>query len=55
MTSILRLGRSRAGLSYATAALHRRLKLWLIVHVATASALLVLLAFHVLTALTLVP
>ena len=35
--------------------LHRRLKIWLIVHVATASALLVLLAFHVVTALTLVP
>lgn len=35
--------------------LHRRLKGWLIVHVATASALLVLLVFHVLTALTLVP
>ncbi|HWU90750.1 MAG TPA: cyclic nucleotide-binding domain-containing protein [Kofleriaceae bacterium] len=35
--------------------LHRRLKRWLVAHVATASALLVLLAFHVATALTLLP
>ncbi|HEX2690403.1 MAG TPA: cyclic nucleotide-binding domain-containing protein [Kofleriaceae bacterium] len=34
--------------------LHRRLKLWLVVHVATASALVILLAFHIVTALTLV-
>ncbi|MEO8699081.1 MAG: cyclic nucleotide-binding domain-containing protein [Kofleriaceae bacterium] len=34
--------------------LHRRLKRWLIAHVATASALVVLLVFHILTALTLV-
>ena len=34
--------------------LHRRLKRWLIAHVATATALIVLLVFHVLTALTLV-
>jgi Fe-S-cluster-containing dehydrogenase component len=34
--------------------LHRRLKRWLVAHVATASALVVLLVFHVLTALTLV-
>ena len=32
--------------------LHRRLKRWLIAHVATASALIVLVAFHVITALT---
>lgn len=35
--------------------LHRRLKRWLVAHVATASALLVLLAFHIVTALTLLP
>ncbi len=35
--------------------LHRRLKRWLIAHVATATALIVLVAFHVVTALTLVP
>jgi len=34
--------------------LHRRLKLWLVMHVATASALVILLAFHIATALTLV-
>ncbi len=34
--------------------LHRRLKRWLVAHVATASALVVLLVFHILTALTLV-
>src|SRR5262249_54066454 len=34
--------------------LHRRLKTWLVMHVATASALIVLLAFHIATALTLV-
>jgi Fe-S-cluster-containing dehydrogenase component len=34
--------------------LHRRLKRWLVAHVATATALIVLLVFHVLTALTLV-
>ncbi|MGE3456396.1 MAG: 4Fe-4S dicluster domain-containing protein, partial [Kofleriaceae bacterium] len=34
--------------------LHRTLKRWLIAHVATASALVVLLAFHILTALTLI-
>jgi Fe-S-cluster-containing dehydrogenase component len=33
--------------------LHRRLRRWLVWHVATASALLVLLAFHLVTALTL--
>ena len=33
--------------------LHRRLKRWLIAHVATATALIVLVAFHVVTALTL--
>jgi Fe-S-cluster-containing dehydrogenase component/CRP-like cAMP-binding protein len=33
--------------------LHRRLKRWLIAHVATASALIVLVAFHIVTALTL--
>jgi len=31
--------------------LHRRLKRWLVAHVATASALVILLAFHILTAL----
>lgn len=35
--------------------LHRRLKRWLVAHVATASALVVLLVFHVVTALTLLP
>jgi hypothetical protein len=35
--------------------LHRRLRRWLVVHVATASALLVLLAFHIVTAMTLLP
>jgi hypothetical protein len=34
--------------------LHRRLKIWLVMHVATASALILLLAFHIATALTLV-
>ena len=34
--------------------LHRRLKTWLVTHVATACALIVLLAFHIVTALTLV-
>jgi Fe-S-cluster-containing dehydrogenase component/CRP-like cAMP-binding protein len=33
--------------------LHRRLRRWLMTHVATASALLILLAFHIVTALTL--
>jgi hypothetical protein len=32
--------------------LHRRLKRWLIAHVATATALIVLVVFHILTALT---
>jgi hypothetical protein len=32
--------------------LHRRLKRWLIAHVSTATALVVLLVFHILTALT---
>jgi hypothetical protein len=34
--------------------LHRRLKRWLVAHVATASALVVLVLFHVATALTLI-
>jgi Fe-S-cluster-containing dehydrogenase component/CRP-like cAMP-binding protein len=34
--------------------LHRRLKVWLVMHVATASALVILLTFHIATALTLV-
>jgi hypothetical protein len=34
--------------------LHRRLKGWLVVHVATACALLVLVTFHIATALTLI-
>jgi len=33
--------------------LHRRLKRWLVAHVSTATALIVLLVFHILTALTL--
>jgi Fe-S-cluster-containing dehydrogenase component len=33
--------------------LHRRLKRWLIAHIATATALVVLVAFHIVTALTL--
>jgi Fe-S-cluster-containing dehydrogenase component len=32
--------------------LHRRLKRWLVLHVATASALIILLTFHIFTALT---
>jgi Fe-S-cluster-containing dehydrogenase component/CRP-like cAMP-binding protein len=36
----------------AQLSLHRRLRRWLIWHVATASALVVLLAFHIVTALT---
>jgi hypothetical protein len=35
--------------------LHGRLRRWLVVHIATASALLVLLAFHIVTAMTLLP
>lgn len=35
--------------------LHRRLKRWLVAHVATASALIVLVLFHVATAMTLIP
>jgi Fe-S-cluster-containing dehydrogenase component/CRP-like cAMP-binding protein len=35
--------------------LHRRLKRWLIAHVAAASALVVLVVFHVATAMTLIP
>ena len=35
--------------------LHRRLKRWLVAHVATASALVILVLFHVATALTLLP
>ena len=35
--------------------LHRRLKRWLVAHVATASALVILVLFHVATALTLIP
>jgi hypothetical protein len=35
--------------------LHRRLKRWLVAHVATASALVVLVLFHVATAMTLIP
>jgi hypothetical protein len=35
--------------------LHRRLKRWLVAHVATATALVVLVGFHIVTALTLVP
>jgi Fe-S-cluster-containing dehydrogenase component/CRP-like cAMP-binding protein len=34
--------------------LHRRLKTWLVMHVATASALVILVAFHIVTALMLV-
>lgn len=49
LQSRLRLGDVRAQLM-----LHRRLRIWLIGHVAIASALVVLLAFHILTALTLV-
>jgi len=32
--------------------LHRRLRRWLFTHIATASALLIMLAFHIITALT---
>jgi Fe-S-cluster-containing dehydrogenase component/CRP-like cAMP-binding protein len=38
----------------AQLSLHRRLKRWLVAHVATASALVVLLAFHILTAMTVI-
>jgi Fe-S-cluster-containing dehydrogenase component/CRP-like cAMP-binding protein len=34
--------------------LHRRLRRWLVTHVATACALIILLTFHILTALTLI-
>jgi hypothetical protein len=46
--------RCRLGDVAAQLMLHRRLKTWLVVHVATASALVILLVFHVVTALTLV-
>jgi len=49
LESRLRLGDVRTQLF-----LHRRLKRWLVAHVATASALVVLLVFHIITALTLV-
>ncbi|HEV7559170.1 MAG TPA: hypothetical protein VGO00_27035, partial [Kofleriaceae bacterium] len=48
LESRCRLGDVRAQLM-----LHRRLKRWLLTHVATASALLIMLAFHIVTALTL--
>jgi hypothetical protein len=35
--------------------LHRRLKTWLIGHVAIASALVIMLVTHIITALTLLP
>jgi hypothetical protein len=46
--------RNRLGDVRAQLLLHRRLKRWLVAHVATACALLVLLAFHIVTALTLI-
>lgn len=46
--------RCRLGDVGAQLMLHRRLKTWLVVHVATASALVILLVFHIVTALTLV-
>jgi len=49
LESQCRLGDVRAQL-----ALHRRLRRWLVLHIATASALLVLLAFHIVTALTMI-
>jgi Fe-S-cluster-containing dehydrogenase component len=53
--TIDRLLESRVRLLDAQAQLrlHRRLRRWLVWHVATASALIVLLAFHLITALTL--
>ncbi|MDQ3336477.1 MAG: cyclic nucleotide-binding domain-containing protein [Myxococcota bacterium] len=54
-TTIERIIESRCRLLDVKAQLllHRRLKRWLIAHVATATALIVLVAFHVVTALTL--
>ena len=55
-TTIERIVESRSRLLDVRAQLllHRRLKSWLLVHVATACGLLVLLAFHIATALTLI-
>jgi Fe-S-cluster-containing dehydrogenase component/CRP-like cAMP-binding protein len=54
-TTIERIIESRCRLLDVKAQLllHRRLKRWLIAHIATATALIVLVAFHVVTALTL--
>ncbi len=55
--TITRIAESRSTLLDTTAQLqlHRHLKTWLIVHVAIASALVIMLATHVVTALTLLP
>jgi hypothetical protein len=55
-TTLERVVESRCRLDdvHAQLLLHRRLKIWLVLHIATASALVVLLAFHIATALTLV-
>jgi len=54
--TLVRIAESRCRLIDVRAQLllHRRLKRWLIAHIATATALLVLLVFHIATALTLV-
>ncbi|MBA3818625.1 MAG: cyclic nucleotide-binding domain-containing protein [Deltaproteobacteria bacterium] len=56
-TTLERVLESRCRLTDVRAQLllHRRLKRWLVAHVATASALIVLVLFHIVTALTLVP
>jgi len=55
-TTLERIVESRCRLLdvHAQLLLHRRLKIWLVMHVATATALVVLVAFHIVTALTLV-
>jgi len=55
-TTLERIVESRCRLLdvHAQLLLHRRLKIWLVMHVATATALVVLVAFHIVTAFTLV-
>lgn len=57
LTTLGRIVESRCRLIDVRAQLllHRRLKRWLVAHVATASALAVLVLFHVATAMTLIP
>ena len=55
--TIERIAESRSTLldTAAQLHLHRRLKTWLVVHVAIASALVIMLVTHIVTALTLLP